>query len=327
MSVQGTRIAAIDIGSDTVHLLIAGASRDADGIHLARVEQDGELLELGRAVATDGRIGHHEALLTRTLDRYARRARDRADTTVIGATEALRRASDGQAVVDRLASRMGTPIRVLSGTREAALGLLGAGRRLDATGSQLLIDSGGASTELTVTDGRRPVASASLPVGASSLGVLLRGDPPEPLSWAMGAMQIGVALATAPPGAPARAWATGGTAHNLAALERGTAAGGDERRLARHDLDELAVRLLADPAARLARHSGEDPRRVAILPPGLLIIAAVLEHYGLGEVTVVPEGLRDGMIAAAFDLGDDWWRDTGGTGEGSATTVGAAAPS
>lgn len=50
--------------------------------------------------------------------------------------------------------------------------------------------------------------------------------------------------------------------------------------------------------------------RVAILPRGLPIIASVLTHYGLDRVTVVPEGLREGMILAVAKLGDDWWRDS-----------------
>jgi exopolyphosphatase/guanosine-5'-triphosphate,3'-diphosphate pyrophosphatase len=304
-----TRIAAIDIGSDTVHLLIADATRSAEGITVERVEQEGELLELGRAVAEDGRIGDHAKPLAVALTRYAERARIRADRTVVGATEALRAASDGPELVDRLAAQIGLPIRILSGAREAALGLLGAGHRLDATGPQLLIDSGGASTELTLTDGRRPAASASVPVGAARLGAMLRGDPPQALSWALCGTRIGVALAGAPAGSPKRAWATGGSAHNLAGIERAGSHGTAGKRLGRPEMDDLATRLLAEPAAKLAKRSGEDPRRVAILPPGLLIIAAVLQHYGLEEVTVVPDGLRDGMVVAAVDRGDDWWRD------------------
>lgn len=46
-----------------------------------------------------------------------------------------------------------------------------------------------------------------------------------------------------------------------------------------------------------------------ILPPGLLIVAAILAHYGLPEVTVVPEGLREGMVVSVFELGDSWWQD------------------
>jgi exopolyphosphatase/pppGpp-phosphohydrolase len=74
-------------------------------------------------------------------------------------------------------------------------------------------------------------------------------------------------------------------------------------------LGRLATQLLTTSSKRLARRRGEDPARVAILPPGLLIIAAVLEHYELGSVTVVPEGVREGMILAVASIGDDWWCD------------------
>jgi exopolyphosphatase/pppGpp-phosphohydrolase len=74
-------------------------------------------------------------------------------------------------------------------------------------------------------------------------------------------------------------------------------------------LSKLATQLLALPSRKLARRSGEDPRRLAILAPGLLIIASVLEHYELTSVTVVPEGVREGMILAVSSIGDDWWRD------------------
>jgi len=151
-------------------------------------------------------------------------------------------------------------------------------------------------------------ASASLPVGAALLGATLRGDPPEALSWALRARQIGVALAAAPAGKPARAWATGGSAHNLAGLERTSGKKGPQR-LTLPALSRLATQLLDVPSRRLAKRSGEDPGRVAILAPGLLIIAAVLEHYQLDSLTVVPEGVREGMILAVSSLGDDWWCD------------------
>jgi exopolyphosphatase/pppGpp-phosphohydrolase len=75
------------------------------------------------------------------------------------------------------------------------------------------------------------------------------------------------------------------------------------------ELSAIAARLLAEPARKLARRSGEDPDRIQILPPGLLIIATILAHYGLDAVTVIPEGLRDGMVAAAFEQGEGWWQD------------------
>jgi len=306
---DSVRIAAVDIGSDTVHLLIADVSASSDGPLVSRVEQRGELIELGRLVATTGQVGKRAARqLDGYLTGYLKRARRASDRVVIGATEALRRATDGPALVERLSAELGEPVRVLTGAREATLSLAGAVHRLDPTGSQLFIDSGGASTEVTLTDGRRAVATASLPVGAALLGAELRGDPPEALGWALAGVRIGTALALAPVGKPTRAWATGGSAHNLAGLERLKGRSGSQR-LAMAELVTLAARLLTQPARKLARRSQEDPNRVRILPPGLLIIASILAHYGLQELTVVPEGLREGMVAAAFLNQDSWWQD------------------
>jgi exopolyphosphatase/guanosine-5'-triphosphate,3'-diphosphate pyrophosphatase len=306
---DSVRIAAIDIGSDTVHLLIADVSASPDGPLVSRVKQRGELIELGGLVATTGQVGKPAARqLEGYLTRYLKLAGRKSDRVVIGATEALRRATDGPALVERLSAKLGEPVRILSGAQEAALGLAGAVHRLDPTGSQLLIDSGGASTEVTLTDGRRAVATASLPVGAALLGADLLGGPAETLGWALAGVRIGSVLALAPVGTPTRAWATGGSAHNLAGLERLKGHSGSQH-LAMAELSTLAARLLKQPARKLARHSREDPNRVRILPPGLLIIASILAHYGLEELTVVPEGLREGMVAAAFLNQDNWWQD------------------
>jgi exopolyphosphatase/guanosine-5'-triphosphate,3'-diphosphate pyrophosphatase len=306
---KSDRIAAIDIGSDTIHLLIGSVASSDDGPVVTRIEQEGELLLLGGRVAVSGRIGERAtADLEKALVRFVAIGRKRASRVVIGATEALRRAMDGPEIVERLTKASGEPVRVLSGAREADLDFAGIVHRLDRAGTQLIVDSGGASTEVTMTEGRRKIASASLPVGAALLGATLRGDPPDALSWALRARQVGAALTAAPSGKPVRAWATGGSAHNLAGLERTRGKSGAQR-LTMQGLSKLATQLLNVSSTKLAKRSGEDPRRVAILPPGLLIIASVLEHYELTSVTVVPEGVREGMILAVSSIGDDWWHD------------------
>ncbi len=308
-------IAAIDIGSDTIHLLVGVQSAAGPTGTVERIDQRGELIELGRRVARTGRIGTRAARDIEGLLRdYVAVGRKRADRLVVGATEALRRATDGPELVDALATRIGLPVRVLSGEREAELGFAGVANRLADEGSQLVIDSGGASTEVTLCEGRARVGSASLPVGAALLGASLTGDPPEALAWALLGTRIGEGLLNAPTGTPARAIATGGSAHNLAGLER-TAGRSGAQELTLVELGQLAAELLSKPVVKLARRSGEDPRRVALLPPGLLIVAAVLAHYRLDRVTVVPEGLREGMILAAASLEDDWWRDSVAVGE------------
>jgi hypothetical protein len=75
------------------------------------------------------------------------------------------------------------------------------------------------------------------------------------------------------------------------------------------DLDALSRDLLLVPTRTLARKSGEDPRRIRLLGPRALIIAAVLQRFGLGECTVVPAGVRDGMVLAAAAAPDAWWQE------------------
>lgn len=309
-SVTEGRWAAIDVGSDTVHLLVARLRRRHDGsLEVRHVDSRSRLMELGRQVDRRGAIGRDAGELRGILERYVRVAHRADARIVIGATEASRRASDGPAVLESIAREVGIPIRILSGRREAQLGFLAAGPWLAPMGPQLLIDSGGASTEVSATDGAELVESVSVPLGAASMADRLPGDPPSALEWALEAVHFGRLLAGLPAFNPAAAWVTGGSAHNLVGLEdvKGAAL---ETRMTMGELDRVADQLLRTTARKLARRSGEDPRRVALLAPGALIIAAILRHYGLETCTVIPAGVRDGMLLAAATVGDEWWMET-----------------
>ena len=303
------RWAALDIGSDSVHLLVAEVHRGPAGrLAVRQVAQRSALLELGREVATRGAFGRSTVkALQATVERFVVVARRADARLIVSATEAAREASNGPAVLARLEKATGTPPRIISGGREAALGFLACRTTLPTTGTHLLVDSGGASTETSIARGRRLTASASLPVGAALLAASVPGDPPRPLPWALAAMRIAGVLGSAPIGRPTRLFATGGTAHNLAGLD------GDRKGhplpvdLSIDDLDRMTSRLLRSPAAKIARSSGEDPRRVVLLAPGALILAAIAQHYGLDAITVVAEGVRDGMILAAARNPDGWW--------------------
>lgn len=306
------RFAAIDIGSDTVHLLIADLIGPATAPTLQPVHSESELLELGRVVDRRGRItAAAEADVSRTLVRMVRRARKSGAMILIAATEASRRAANGQVVLARLASRLDVPIRLLSPVREAELGFAGVRPALPARGDLIVIDSGGASTEATLTSGRTIVSAVSLPVGAALLAAGLTGDPPAPIDWALTSIRIGATLGALPAGRPRHAFATGGTAHGLLALSTGRDHHGSPERvdLTLAELEKTAGTLLARTAARVGAESGIDPGRVALLAPGLLILAAILRQYGLAEFHVLAAGVREGMIrAAALDL-DGWWLD------------------
>src|SRR2546423_854286 len=176
------RVGAIDIGSNSIRLLVADVLGPGAVATLARA---GEVCRLGRGL---DRTGHIDLELADragalALD-FARRARSLgAAHLVIGATAAMRVATNGREVADVIARRTGIPVRILTGEEEArlvyqsvVLGLGGAARR----SSCVVFDLGGGSTEVVSGVGEQPGRWASLPLGAVSLTERhLASDPPE----------------------------------------------------------------------------------------------------------------------------------------------------
>ncbi len=299
------------MGSDTVHLLVAEVTREPFGrLAVRQLAHRSVLLELGREVATRGRFGRIalQALEGSVRD-FVRVATRYQARLIVAATEATRVAANGPAVMSRLEQLTGTPPRILSGVREAQLGFVATRAALPPSGLHVLVDLGGASTEVSLVAGHRLLAAASLPIGAALLAASVPGDPPRPLPWALAAIRIGATLGATPEGRPTDMFATGGTAHNLAGLEKDRKGHPVAVRLTLADLDLITARLLRSPAPKVARRSGEDARRVALLAPGALILAAIAQRYALEEMTILPEGVRDGMILAAARDPDGWWED------------------
>ena len=269
---------------------------------------------IGRVVNRRGRItGTAEAEVGQALERMVRRARKSGAVVLIAATEASRRAANGALVLGRLGRRVGAPIHLLSPAREAQLGFAGVRPALPVRGDLVVIDSGGASTEATVTRGRTIAAAASLPVGAALLSAELPGDPPRPIDWALIAIRIGASLGLLPAAPVRHAFATGGTAHGLLALSSIAARHEHEAKVevTIEELEKIAAALLSRPAARIGADADINPRRVALLAPGVLILAAILRRYHLADFRVLEAGVREGMIRAAAANPDGWWLDPG----------------
>lgn len=322
-----SRWAAIDVGSDTVHLLLGEVRQGRDGrLAIRAVDQRSKLLELGRDLGVTGRIGPADASqLIRQVAKYLAIAERAGARPLLAVTQATRRAVDGEAVLAALEREVGQPVRPLSGRREAQLGFRAVQPALEPSGPQVVIDSGGASTEVTLAIGREATTWVSLPIGAAVLAAALPGDPPSALEWALEAVRIGAVLTGLPETRPALAWVTGGSAHNLVGLE-GQREPGLPTRLTLADLGRLTDEMLRTSARKLARRSGEDPRRLALLAPGALILAIILRRYGLEWCTVLPAGLRDGMILAAAERGDDWWREDDDAGLADVASFDGLAP-
>src|SRR5579872_3283215 len=298
------RLAAIDIGSDTIHMLVVQRQR---GNRPKRVLEKSRLLELGNLEERTGTLPDYaQGSIRRTLESFIRQAREEgASDILIAATAALRDDPRRNAIAARLSRTVGLPVRIISKRREIELGFLAARHDMRPTGRQIFVDSGGASTEITLCDGRTARQAISLPVGASRLSVLLEGDPPGLLSFARLMVPIHDAMRKAPSAQSVRtAVFSGGTAHHVCDV-----AGTPRHLLTRAELERALRHLLKKPARKIAKKYDLDPRRVPLLISGAVILAAILDHYGLDRAAVTASTVRGGMIRAYLTHPGAWWKD------------------
>ena len=223
---------------------------------------------------------------------------------LIAATQAMRSLPHSKQVLARLAREINVPIHLLSGRREAELGFLGVKTELGRKKCELIVDSGGASTELTLVKGSRPIENVSIPLGAAVLSAKLHRDPPTAFEVARLMIPIIHALRTAPQKVvPCSAVLTGGTAHHLLDVAKA-----DPKRITRHDLEQAIKRLLRKPAKKIAKKFGMEVERARLLVPGALLVTALLDHYALDHLRMTKCGLRDGMAMAFVRNRSGWWK-------------------
>ncbi len=303
------RLAAIDLGTNTVRLLVAEAR---PGGTWAALAQDQRVTRLGEGVAETGRLGREP--MTRTaavVAEYVARARRMgAERIRVVATSAVRDAANGRQFVSELAVRTSVEIEVVSGEEEARLTVRGILAGLPGAPDPLLaFDVGGGSTEFMLARGGRMVHAASLPLGVVPLTE--RYPFPHPVDWprylAMEAeirtvLRAGlpVELGTAP---GATLVGTAGTVTTLAALDLGLDVYAADRvqghRLERPAIEALMERLGALTVAERAALPCLEPGRADVILAGVAIVRAALEVTGARAVLVSDWGLREGIMAEA----------------------------
>lgn len=296
------RLAAVDVGSNTVHALVADVVRGK----LEEVAHYVEMPELGARVAKTGVIGSRAKPALRALRKVTGQAKAHGyDHLIAGATQAVRQASDGAAFVHQASEVIGVPVHVISAEREAQLSFMGVASRHAAKREWVMVDLGGASTEVVIAQGIRMVRASILPVGSGVLASTYLSDPPKPEERARLRKAALRELAHAPDGEVDRLVATGGTASNLPSV------------LARHnpppilttgDLLACEARLDGDRAARVAEAAGLPVNRVKAMRAGVEALLLFLDWYGLAVLHVSHEGLRHGMLLAYLERGVDWWK-------------------
>jgi len=299
------RFAAVDVGSNTIHLLLASCPEAGAPRQLFRRR---EFVQLGLDVAAHGSIGPERLeLAATTLAAQVAEARARgAGSFAVGATQALRSAANGELVADVLAARAGLDaVQILPPQVEAQLAFDGATLSLGAGTAALVLDIGGASAQVALGQAHGLCSDYSLPIGSGMITALAASDPPTPEEWR--AMERRVAelipdLMPPPPGTAALG--TGGTITNLPRLlGRGKGA-----LLRPRDVEDVIEIFRQVPVAVLAQRLGMDLERVRLCRGGALILAQLMDLLQLPKLRASERGLRDGMVLALARRGQEWWR-------------------
>ena len=303
--------AAIDVGSTSVHLLVARVARSGDVPTLDPLIDESELLGLGQRVVATGELGGQGIVeLVGTLERYvAVSLAHGAISPAIVATDPLRRARDTSEAVDEVERRLRRRLHVLTPDEEALLTLLGVtgGRRpIDETA---VLDVGGGSTELIVSGPDRLLEAVSVPIGAIRLTAsLVANDPPTSDEISALRLVAREALETIPMPGIRSLVGVGGTATNLGRVASATMGRDIDLTtvLTLGDVDVVLRRLAAEPVDVIAAAAGIRPGRARVLPAGAAILEAVLLRAGLGEMTLSHASLREGLVRAQYRAGDEW---------------------
>lgn len=297
------RLAAVDVGSNTVHALVADL-RDGQ---LEDVDHFVEMPELGAEVDRTGRIGPAKSAeaIAALRSVVARAAEHGYERLLAGATAAVRRAEDGEQFLALASAAIGEPVRLIGEQREAELSFLGVASRHAAEHGWLMGDMGGGSTELVVADGMLALRWASLRVGSGALAARHLSDPPRPGEREALRAAAMAEVRRAPECEAQKLVMTGGTASNLPLV---LSTRNPPEVLTTGDLLTAAERLDADSAAVLASRYELAEARVRALRGGVELLLLLLDFYDLDRFHVSHAGLRQGMILAYVERGDDWWR-------------------
>ncbi len=300
------KLAVIDIGTNSIHLVLADILPDASYKILDRFK---DLTRLGDGAFATRQLS--AAAITRalnTLKTLVTLARNKGfDRIVAVATSAVREARNGGEFINQVAEQTGLTVRVISGTEEARLIFLGVQHSIALPEEPaLVVDVGGGSVELIVGNRETMLHAKSLKLGAIRLvdQFLPKTPPSAPLLRALEetvAGQLKAALETFKTKKFDSVIATSGMAGNLADIICLKQTG---RPLPQQNLARVALKDLRALEAELAHASlktrlaipGLDPKRVDTLLPAAVVLRRLLELTGQGEMTLCDKAIREGII-------------------------------
>ncbi|MGQ0573411.1 MAG: Ppx/GppA phosphatase family protein [Pseudonocardia sp.] len=307
------RLGVLDVGSNTVHLLVVDAHRGGHPTPMSSQKDELRLAENLDAQGALTRSGADALVATVHRARDAAAAARCADLLAF-ATSALRDATNSAAVLSRVRDETGVALQVLPGDDEARYTFLAVRRWYGwSAGRLLVLDIGGGSLELAAGRDEHPAAAASLPLGAGRLTrEWFTGDPPtrreiDALRVHLDAELEPVARKLRRAGAPELAVGTSKTFRSLARLTGAapSSAGPRVRRvLTDVGLRQLAAFITRMSAGDLAELEGVSAGRAHQLVAGALVAEAAMRALRVDRLEICPWALREGVILRRLDTLD-----------------------
>ena len=302
-----TRLAAVDIGTNSVRLLVADVEGAGRGATLVPVERRMRITRLGQGVDKARTLAPEAIERSVTVLREYRQVIDDLGATKVRATatSAARDSSNREAFFVPATKALGVEPELLSGADEARLSFLGATAGLTAPSPYLVVDIGGGSTEFALGT-TEPEALCSIDVGCVRITEqFLTSDPPTPeeLSGAVSVVRDYLAdVEREVPGARAAHTLVGlaGTVTTIAAIELGLpeydSAALHHFRLSKVAAEEV-FRTLALESLEQRRHNpGLEPERVDVIVGGAVVLVAILRAFGFDEMLVSEADILDGLV-------------------------------
>jgi exopolyphosphatase/guanosine-5'-triphosphate,3'-diphosphate pyrophosphatase len=296
------RLAAIDVGSNSIHMIVAQVDSEGGFTTLWRMK---EMVGLGRMSFPSHRLSReaiNQAILT--LRRFQLAANNRqAEKTIAVATSAVREAENGGDFIERAKRRLGLDIRVVSDREEARLIYMAVRHAADLRNEPaLIVDVGGGSVEFIVANQNRALLLESRKLGAARMTAQhVKSDPLNkdernallthydkelgPLCEQIAALK------------PTRFIGTSGTLENISALCGQVSNGnGNSAVIARQPLEKLVEELLDSKSADRAKMHGLDEQRKDQITAGALLVRELFRRLHIRRMEMCRFALREGIL-------------------------------
>lgn len=307
---MGVRLGVLDVGSNTVHLLVVDAHR---GGHPTPMSSTKAPLRLAEAIDDSGKLTRRgaESLIT-TVDEFAKIAASSGCAELMAfATSAVRDARNSEDVLAKVRAETGVDLRVLSGTDESRLTFLAVRRWYGWSAGRITnLDIGGGSLEMSSGMDEAPDVALSVPLGAGRLTrEWLPDDPPGRRRVAMLRDWLDNELADAAKamleaGPPDLAVGTSKTFRSLARLTGAAPSGAGprvKRTLTANGLRQLIAFISRMTTADRAELEGVSAERAPQIVAGALVAEASMRALSLESVDICPWALREGIILRRLD--------------------------